>query len=197
MNAIKHGLGQLFNFSGRMRAVHFWLYATVVIVSGMVAMGAAIGPVVNDMFARLRRFQIEHPHQVTVMHAPGGGTSWSIEGNHPELMPDLSPFLAAAAIVALITALLLAAAVTRRLHDSDRRGWWGVLPLPFLATGLAIFPLLIAQFGTGQPDLRLFGLLFLNNLIYLGTLGLLVIFLCLSGTRGPNRFGPQPGQSEP
>lgn len=64
----------------------------------------------------------------------------------------------------------------------------------YTALGFAVLPLLLASLvSAGQPDLRLFGLLFLNNLIYLGTLGLLVIFLCLNGTRGPNRFGPQPG----
>lgn len=50
----------------------------------------------------------------------------------------------------------------RRLHDSDRSGWWLLLGL-------------IPFFGTI----------------------ILLVFLIMSGTRGPNRFGPDPVDTIP
>jgi uncharacterized membrane protein YhaH (DUF805 family) len=192
LTALKHNLGQLLDFSGRTRPLHFWLYAAVVIMAGIAAMMVAMAITMNDMFARLGRFAREHPDQVEVIRTPSG-TSWHVEGNHPELMPDASLFLMVVGIVAAVSVILLAAAVTRRLHDSNRRGWWGLLPLPFLATGLICFPTLFGSVLAGhEPDMRLFFLLFANNLIYLICLGVLVMLLCFSGTRGENRFGPPP-----
>ncbi|MEZ0243850.1 MAG: DUF805 domain-containing protein [Sphingomonas sp.] len=189
--ALKHNLSQLFVFSGRTRPLHFWLYTAVVIMAGWVT--ATIGGVrmMQDMFGRMGRFMREHPDQVTVTQT-SGGTSWNVEGYHPELVPDFQPFIVIMAVVSLSTVLLLAAAVTRRLHDSDRRGWWGLLPLPFLATAFALFPTLFTSGGGEDPDMTLFLLLFANNLVYLICLGLLVALLCLNGTRGENRFGPPP-----
>ena len=48
----------------------------------------------------------------------------------------------------------------RRLHDTDRSGWWMLLCfIPLLGLGV-------------------------------------LVFLCLDGTRGPNRFGPDPKAGE-
>lgn len=66
------------------------------------------------------------------------------------------------------------ALMIRRLHDIDRTGWWLPLGLlPFVAIVLAT---------RGVP---MAGLLSLPAL-------LLVIFWVMDGTRGPNRFGPDP-----
>lgn len=192
LTALKHNLGNLLTFSGRTRPSHFWLYAVVVIVIGMGAMMVAMGFVMNDAFARIARFSEEHPDQVEVIRS-ATGTTWRIKGNHPELFPDVSLFIYTVGGVALVAILLLAASVTRRLHDSDRRGFWGLLPLPFLAGAFALFPPMFTSVGGAEPDMGLFALLFVNNLIYLACLGVLVVFLCRKGTRGENRFGPQPG----
>jgi uncharacterized membrane protein YhaH (DUF805 family) len=192
LTALKHNLGGLLTFSGRTRPLHFWLYTAVVLLSGMAAMMVAMAFVMQDMFARLARFTREHPDQVTVVNTPNG-TSWQIEGSHPELIPDINLFLTTVSVVALISVLLLAAAVTRRLHDSNRRGYWGLPPLPFLAGGMAVFITLFADIAGGEPDMTLFAGMMLCNLAYLASLALLVVLLCLNGTRGENRFGPQPG----
>jgi hypothetical protein len=59
---------------------------------------------------------------------------------------------------------------------------------------MAIMPGVFDSFsksaGTAEaPDMGMFALLFLNNLLYLGSLALLVFHLTQRGTRGPNRFG--------
>ena len=190
--ALKHNLTQLFVFSGRTRPLHFWLYTAVIMLAHM-ALGMIGGVLLmQEIFGRLSRVAREHPEDVVMIQTPSG-TSWHIEGNHPELMPNLQPVLITLTIVALVTTFLMAAAVTRRLHDSNRRGWWGLLPLPVLATGLAVFPMIFSSaMAGGEPDMSLILLLFANNLVYLISLGVLIALLCFSGTRGENRFGPPP-----
>jgi uncharacterized membrane protein YhaH (DUF805 family) len=95
-----------------------------------------------------------------------------------------------------VVVALLAAAVTRRLHDSGRRGFWGLPPVIFLAVGLSLFPRIFQNMLSGQmtPDtLKVFGLMFANNMLYLASLGLLVFLLVRPGQLSENRFGP-PGR---
>ena len=104
-------------------------------------------------------------------------------------MPDFVLLIGGVGAVSLVVVALLAAAVTRRLHDSGKRGWWGLVPLPFLASGLLLMPQLIAN---GEPDLGLFALLFANNLVYIASLIVLVVMLAARGNPHDNRFGPPP-----
>lgn len=60
-------------------------------------------------------------------------------------------------LLALAVFIPWLAVAVRRLHDTDRRGWWLLI---------AFFPII-------------------------GSIVLLVFFI-MSGTRGPNRFGPDP-----
>ena len=86
----------------------------------------------------------------------------------------------------------------RRLHDSNRSGWWLLVVLvPQLvgwviglsttwdSTGPSSFP------ATMGPVLMVIGVVTgLASLV-------LIVFLCLDGTGGENRFGPDPkGRSE-
>lgn len=90
---------------------------------------------------------------------------------------------------------LLAAAVTRRLHDRGRAGWWGALPLPFLAFGGFAFSKVLSGFAApDDPALAPWFLpLFFNNMLYLGALATLVVMLARAGGGDANRFGPAPG----
>ena len=67
----------------------------------------------------------------------------------------------------------------RRLHDTNRSGWWMLLGL---------LPLVTALLGimTG---------LWILNLLNLAALVLLYFFV-LEGTRGPNDYGPDPKATE-
>jgi uncharacterized membrane protein YhaH (DUF805 family) len=68
----------------------------------------------------------------------------------------------------------------RRLHDTDRSGWWMLLGI--VPYGLSIIMLLS------------------GNLVLAGTLAMvalvcaivLLVFMVLEGTKGPNRFGADP-----
>jgi uncharacterized membrane protein YhaH (DUF805 family) len=192
IDSIRNGFTGLLRFSGRDPAGRFWPYVGVVIGLFFAAAAATMGPIMNGAFARMQAFAAEHPDQATVTRGPGS-YSIQIHGNHPELMLDVTPFFTVMQIGCAVAVLLLAAAVTRRLHDRGRRGWWGLVPLPFLVVGMTAFPRLFKTTLAGEmtPDsLRVFGLMFANNLLYLGSLALLVILLAGASQPNANRFGP-------
>jgi uncharacterized membrane protein YhaH (DUF805 family) len=149
-------------------------------------MFAVMVPSMMSTFEKMQRFAIEHPDQSTVNQGPGS-YSISIEGSHPELMPDFGALFGGMAMVITAMVVLLAAAVARRLHDSGRSGVWGLMPLPFLAFGFIAMP---AIFNSQEPEMNLFFGLFFNNFIYLVTLTVLVVFLASAGKDSENRFGP-------
>jgi uncharacterized membrane protein YhaH (DUF805 family) len=70
------------------------------------------------------------------------------------LASDLMPFSSIWSLATLLPSLAMG---VRRLHDTDRSGWWWLI-----------------------------GLIPLIGLI------VLIVFWCSEGTRGPNRFGPDP-----
>jgi uncharacterized membrane protein YhaH (DUF805 family) len=156
------------------------------------AMAAVMVPTMATTFSRMQQFAVEHPDQATVTSGPGT-YSIQIHGNHPELLPDMTRFFAPLGIGVVVAVVLLAAAVTRRLHDRGRRGYWGLMPLPFLAFGLTVFPKMFATMSQGDvsPEtLGLFFTLFFNNMLYLASLGLLIFLLAARSDVGSNRFGP-------
>lgn len=73
------------------------------------------------------------------------------------------------------------AVAVRRLHDTGRSGWWILLPAGVNFAG-AIFGG-IARSGAVS---LIFGLAAFAAAIAL------IVFYCLDGTPGPNRFGPDP-----
>ncbi|MDB5707001.1 MAG: hypothetical protein JWN66_4117 [Sphingomonas bacterium] len=190
---IGRGLRKLVSFSGRDTLSQFWFYAGAVIAVTIAAMVALMGPMMTSSIAKMQRFAAEHPDQAEVRTGPGS-YSISIHGNHPELMPDLTGLATGMSVISGIALVLLASAVARRLHDRGKGGYWGLPAAIFLVIGLVAMPRVFDDFahGNGNPDMRLFGFMFLNNLLYLAALAVLVVQLVLDGTRGPNRFGDDP-----
>jgi uncharacterized membrane protein YhaH (DUF805 family) len=70
----------------------------------------------------------------------------------------------------------------RRLHDTDRSGWWLIV---FYGPGLV--SALLPWLGLADPRTAL-----IVAVVSLIGLAVLVVFFVLEGTRGPNRFGPDP-----
>ena len=191
VDSVRNGFTGLLRFSGRDSARRFWPYVGVVIALFFVAAAATMTPIMSGTFARMQAFAAEHPDQATVTQGPGS-YSVQIQGNHPEFIPDMTPFFTVMQVGCALAVLLLAAAVTRRLHDRGRRGWWGLPPAIFLASGLALFPRLFQSTLSGEvtPDsMKLFGLVFANNVLYLGSLVLLIVLLS-GASQSENRFGP-------
>ncbi|KQM13099.1 hypothetical protein ASE49_13830 [Novosphingobium sp. Leaf2] len=145
-------------------------------------------PEILESLTKMQQFASEHPEMAHVERSP---TSYAItiRGRHPELMPNMVVLVGVMAVIFSKVTVLLAAAVTRRLHDCDKAGWWGIMPLPFVAFGLVAMPKLFAQ---PTPDTRLFFVLLLNNMLYIAALAWLVALLSGEGTKGANRYGQRP-----
>ena len=101
------------------------------------------------------------------------------------------------AVGAGLYVLLMAAAVARRLHDIDRTGAWGLLPVGFLTIGVAGFWRIFTDSVGGARPGGLFALIFANNIVYFCSLVALVVMLAKDGTRGPNEFGSDPRPEVP
>jgi uncharacterized membrane protein YhaH (DUF805 family) len=87
----------------------------------------------------------------------------------------------------------------RRVHDIDRSGWWiGGFYLAYVAYFVFMFAMLAslqAPANGSPPDLSAFSGLSLMSyvglLFFIYSIALLVFF-CMRGTQGPNRYGDDP-----
>jgi uncharacterized membrane protein YhaH (DUF805 family) len=189
LSSIQIGFRSIFNFSGRSTRSEFWPYTGVVIFVSMASWAAVFIPEFVSTFARMSKFAAEHPELATVTQS-SGQASISIKGSHPELIPDFTYLFRCMLVIVLLTAILLAAAVTRRLHDINRRGFWGLFPLIFIVGSLLLMGQLFATISDSkEPNIILFFITFLNNLCYLVSLLFLIILLCLKSNQVDNRFG--------
>lgn len=200
IKSIAHGFGGLLRFAGRDTRAQFWPYAGLVFISTFLVFGAVLATVVGSSFAKIQAFALENPDQVTVTQGPGT-YSISVDSYQPQLMPDFGAFFATTGLMIVTMVVLLAAAVTRRLHDRGRSGWWAFPIVVFLSVGVGGMSLLmnafepLAETTDATPDPAfIFGFigLFANNILYLGWLLFLVFLLATDREAGPNRFGSRP-----
>ena len=77
------------------------------------------------------------------------------------------------------------AVTARRLHDTDRSGWWMLLPMVAVVPVVASFVLM----SDGQPHIAM---LIVGALVFFAVLILLLVWYATRGTVGDNRFGPDP-----
>jgi uncharacterized membrane protein YhaH (DUF805 family) len=90
-------------------------------------------------------------------------------------------------ILSLAILLPNMAVSVRRLHDTDRSGWYLLLPAP---AGLVLIVLFMMATNGQVPGLGLLRVIF--GLIALGCWALLWIWFCQRGSIGANRYGEDP-----
>jgi uncharacterized membrane protein YhaH (DUF805 family) len=103
---------------------------------------------------------------------------------NPASVTTLFPIFFFAIAFPLLAVFLWSYAATtiKRLRDRNRSGWW-IIPfsvLPILLPGVAGW--------LGQSYLALF----LETVAFVLSIWSFIETFCLRGTRGPNRFGPDP-----
>jgi uncharacterized membrane protein YhaH (DUF805 family) len=189
--AVKRGFDGLLDFGGRSSRTDFWFYAVFIVGLGGLVWTAVMSMEMSATFAKINQYAAEHPENVETITAGPDGTSIKLKnGKQPDFGPDLMYLMKWITAIAVVSVAMLAAAAVRRLHDTDRKGFWILLPIPFLFGGIWLMASMFGTFMSGpQPDVGRFSLLFVNNLVYLATLCSLALLLLRSGTMGENRFG--------
>lgn len=103
------------------------------------------------------------------------------------MFASMGIFVVIFAIVGLGLFIPQLAVAVRRLHDTDRSGWWILLPLaPYVLT------ILLAVMGAASQSSALLGVAMICNLLVIAAAIVLLVFYCLPGTPGPNKYGPDP-----
>ena len=201
MNLLTRHLTGLIDFQSRENRQPFWLWILIVYIVQFVVMIIAMIPIITTWFDQMMPALQADPHRFD---------------NDPQAMmqlmvPMMRNVITMTVVSATLFFVLSAAAVVRRLHDSNRSGWWS---LPYYAMQvispifmLSFFPRYFAMMGSlqpgSQPDLtnpafqqatQSMALMSLVNLLGFAVLVMMIVLLVLPGTVGPNRFGDDPLQ---
>lgn len=192
LGAIRYGLANLLNFSGRDARTTYWYYVLFLYLTATVLTIALMAPAYVRMMSVVMRLSFENPENVQAIN-----TYMALAmGDMMESMFSLSLFYAAFHMI------LLAASLVRRLHDSDLSGYWALVPAGFLLLQTALMPGYISDMksafaGLYSPDpahaLRALGQ-FSSPVLFLGLIPL--AFVVVAGVRqstaGPNAYGEAP-----
>lgn len=117
LGAIKHGLSNLANFTGRDARQTFWFYVLFVVILRFVA----------GMFVSI-------PMMVKIMSGAieAGKSGAQPETTQAQMMQNMADSMQGMAwyvvAIGVITCLLLAASLARRVQDSDLPGWLVLIP---------------------------------------------------------------------
>jgi uncharacterized membrane protein YhaH (DUF805 family) len=156
-------------FSGRSRRMEFWMFTLGVFILYVLLMMVAM---------------------VIGFSAIGMTAS----GNGNVALGGLMGMFASMGILAIVFGIVwlgllipTIAVAVRRLHDTDRSGWWLFIYVGPYLLSIVINLTAVSSNSTGLSSIG--GLVGLVGLI--GALVLLV-FYCLPGTPGPNKYGPDP-----
>ncbi|BCA58848.1 DUF805 domain-containing protein [Sphingomonas sp. HMP6] len=151
-------------FSGRSRRKEYWMWILFLILANIVLsiLDAVLG--------------LGGSATTTTSSAPGAmGAAGNLSGGL------LSGVFSLAVLVPNITVAV------RRLHDTDRSGWWILLPIVPLV--LAFGGVFAGAAAASVSSMMFAGVAFLG--VFISGL-LLLVWYCTEGTRGPNRFGDDP-----
>jgi uncharacterized membrane protein YhaH (DUF805 family) len=121
----------------------------------------------------------------------GSSPAVSAGPNPLGMYAGMGAFMAVIGIFWLAILLPTIAVTIRRLHDTDRSGWWfgGYFLLYLIYLGVVIG---MGNGGGSAPSVGGTGLVLIMSLAILAYAVTLLVFYCLRGTRGPNRFGDDP-----
>jgi uncharacterized membrane protein YhaH (DUF805 family) len=155
-------------FNGRSRRKEFWMWVLFVFLVSIVL-------TILDSMLGLGGRTFAGPSSTTTPMMTSFGYGAAARGG---LLTTIFSFA---------TLIPYIAVSVRRLHDTDRSGWWILLPLLPILIG---FGFIGAGAATGNPALMLIsGVAMLIGFI---CAILVLVWYCLPGTQGSNRFGPDP-----
>lgn len=181
LGAIASCYRKILDFSGRARRAEYWWFFVYLIFAqflyGFAVQYAAIAYVVANpaLLDVVMRLEEADPQMAIeqIMGTPG----------------LLYPWAAALVVHFLIFGLPQLSVTIRRLHDTDRTGWLIFVPLlaSIAAIGIMVFGTLVSMVSSG-------GLMIVLAAAFLPLVASIwfIVLICLPGTHGDNRFGPDP-----
>ena len=179
-------------FEGRSRRSEFWLWVLFRFILSQV-LGAIALAFIGPLFAQLA----SHPETINA---------------HPDVFFQnyIQTWLRVAPLFSLVSLGLLLPSLAvgvRRLHDINRTGWWLIMPYVVMIVGVTVFFIvcgaeIFAAAGHGgapssadgtKAALTIVGSVFLCIFAPFLIAGIvMLIFFVTEGTKGANRFGPDP-----
>lgn len=198
LEAIKHGLGNLFNGDGRDARQAFWYYVLFIYLVTIAITAAVVVPIaMQNIFAGVRQGIEQASGQDPL--AAQAAVKAAMLGAMSRIFPAMMWVSIAVGGIMLAS---LAASFVRRLHDSGLSGHWVLLPAVCQTASLALMP---AQFERMQEDMQnlvigdpLAGFSMMSGAFGIGTLlawvaiGIVVILGVRKSTPGPNSYGDAP-----
>lgn len=191
LGSIKYNLRHLLDFSGRDARQTFWYYVLFLFVLNMAVGLVFVIPFMGQLLT-------------TMMVAARTGDQAAIEAAMAVSMGEmLGSMVWMGFVTGCLNVLLLAAALTRRLHDSNLAGWWGLVPLGlqvfasyYTYTRIDQFKALMTQMmsRTTDPQAAFVAQSQMSGQSLIGWLAIiaLVILGVRKSTEGPNRFAEGP-----
>ena len=161
-------------FNGRSRRMEYWMFQLMLTILALVSI--VIMLVIGLSMAGL---------------ASGGGVDGRANGLIG-MFASMGILLVLFVIVGLGLFIPTLAVQVRRLHDTDRSGWWVMLYYgPYLLSFLFNFAAM-GMVGDADSALAIAILSGLISLLFFGGWITLTVFDCLPGTPGTNKYGPDP-----
>jgi uncharacterized membrane protein YhaH (DUF805 family) len=156
------------DFSGRSRRMEFWMWQLFQVIVYVVVVVLAIALGGGAMM---------------MMGSGGDPSSIMAAGGTVMIILLLYSLYCLAVLIPSI------AVAVRRLHDTNRTGWWVLAPLaPYCVMFVA------GMMVASSPDMAaVAGIIALISGLAVVVLALvLLVFYFLEGTKGPNQYGPDP-----
>ena len=145
-------------FSGRSRRMEYWMFALFILLVWVVLGGVFFAVIGSALLAGAGG-------SPSGLMAAGGGAM----------------ILLVIMLVVWLGLLIPSLAVgVRRLHDTERSGWW---------LGGYLIAVVVSNVLTRSAPGALSLIVALAVLVYAVAI---LVFMCLDGTKGPNKYGPDP-----
>jgi uncharacterized membrane protein YhaH (DUF805 family) len=169
----------LFSFEGRINRAKYWYAIVASSVACMVFLSIVAYVIAGVFGVSIKSIHVDFFGVLTKLPSLPFSISFGDAAPSPVA---LVLFYGVGTPIFVVSMWFLAATTIKRLHDRNKTGWWTVLF--FIAPGL----LNRLWDWIDDPTAALF--------VSAGAFGLtvwcFVEMLCRRGTRGPNRFGPDP-----
>jgi len=161
-------------FSGRSRRLEYWMFTLGVWV---------LSTILNSVFFAFGMSFI----------APVDAAAMNPEELVSTMMTTMEPYFIVMGLISLALFIPTIAVTVRRLHDTNRSGWWILMPWGALLLSF-MSVILGGMLAAITPALVIVGIILaiVMELAALAGFIVLLVFMFLEGTRGPNRFGEDP-----